>query len=143
MLSLNFLLFSSCPLSFYCTLTSLLSFLILPTVGYVQYSTPQNTYVAEDQLRCPTLPRSLMSMFANNALLGVGLGLGFGLENKERSKEDPRHCYAFDGKLGHHSPRLSRSAVLPSLGYAAWGSLLSLVSCPDPTLSRGKGSGDH
>jgi len=33
----------------------------------------------------------------------VGLGLGFGLENKERSKEDPRHYYAFDGKLGHHS----------------------------------------
>jgi len=43
-----------------------------------------------------------MSMFANNALLGVGLGLGFGLENKERSKENPRHYYAFDGKLGHH-----------------------------------------
>ena len=33
----------------------------------------------------------------------MGLGLGFGLENKERSKEDPRHYYAFDGKLGHHS----------------------------------------
>ena len=27
------------------------------------------------------------------------LGLGLGLENKERSKEDP----LFDGKLGHHS----------------------------------------
>ena len=32
--------------------------------------------------------RSHMSMFASNALLG--LGLGFGLENKERSK-DQRH----------------------------------------------------
>ena len=28
-----------------------------------------------------------VSMFANNALLGVGLGL----ENKERSKEDQKH----------------------------------------------------
>ena len=33
----------------------------------------------------------------------VGLGLGFGLENKEISKEDLRHYYAIDGKLGHHS----------------------------------------
>ena len=33
----------------------------------------------------------------------MGLGLGFGLENKERSKEDQRHYQAFDGKLGHHS----------------------------------------
>ena len=33
----------------------------------------------------------------------MGLGLGLGLENKERSKEDLRHYYAFDGKLGHHS----------------------------------------
>jgi len=32
-----------------------------------------------------------MSWFANNALQGVGLGLGFELENKERSKEDQRH----------------------------------------------------
>ena len=32
-----------------------------------------------------------MSILANNALLGVGLGLRFGLENKERSKEDQRH----------------------------------------------------
>ena len=31
------------------------------------------------------------------------MGLGLGLENKERSKEDLRHYYAFDGKLGHHS----------------------------------------
>ena len=30
----------------------------------------------------------LMSKFANNALL---VGLGFGLENKERSKGDQRH----------------------------------------------------
>ena len=30
-----------------------------------------------------------MSMFANNALLGVGLGLG--IRDKERSKEDQRH----------------------------------------------------
>ena len=49
-----------------------------------------------------------MSMFANNALLGGGIRVrvwirGFGLENKERSKEDQRHCQAFDGKLGHHS----------------------------------------
>ena len=28
-----------------------------PTVGCVQYSTPQNTYVVEDQPRCPTRPR--------------------------------------------------------------------------------------
>ena len=33
----------------------------------------------------------------------MGLGLGFGLENKERLKEDLRHYYAFDGKLRHHS----------------------------------------
>jgi len=32
-----------------------------------------------------------MSMFANNALLVVGLGLGFGFENKKRSKEDQRY----------------------------------------------------
>jgi len=32
-----------------------------------------------------------MSMFANSALLGGGVRLGFGLENKERSKEDQRH----------------------------------------------------
>ena len=50
------------------------------------------------------------SMFANNALLGVGLGLGLGLENKERSKENPRHYYAFDGKLGHHSKHHSKTA---------------------------------
>ena len=32
-----------------------------------------------------------MSRFANNALLGGGvIGLGFRLENKERSKEDQR-----------------------------------------------------
>ena len=31
------------------------------------------------------------SMFANNALLGGGVGLGFGLENKERSKGDQKH----------------------------------------------------
>ena len=37
-----------------------------------------------------------MFMFANSALLRVGLG--FGLENKERSKGDQRHHY---GKLGH------------------------------------------
>jgi len=31
-------------------------------------------------------------MFANNALLGGGVRVrGFGLENKERSKEDQRH----------------------------------------------------
>ena len=42
-------------------------------------------------------------MFANNALLGGGVRrLGFGLENKERSKGDQRHYLAFDGKLGHH-----------------------------------------
>ena len=35
-------------------------------------------------------PTVHMSMFINNA--GVGLGLGFGLENKERSKGDQRHC---------------------------------------------------
>ena len=34
---------------------------------------------------------NLTSMFANKALLGVGLGLGFVLENKERSKEGQRH----------------------------------------------------
>ena len=33
----------------------------------------------------------------------MGLGLGLGLVNKERSKEDQRHYYAIDGKLGHHS----------------------------------------
>ena len=37
----------------------------------------------------------------------MGLGLGFGLENKGRSKEDLRHYYAFDGKLGHHSPHVN------------------------------------
>ena len=31
-------------------------------------------------------------MFANNTLLRAGLGLGFGLENKEKSKEDQRHA---------------------------------------------------
>jgi len=30
----------------------------------------------------------------------VGLGLWFGLENEERSKEDQSHYSAFDGKLG-------------------------------------------
>ena len=34
---------------------------------------------------------SLRQDALNNALLGVGLGLGFELENKERSKEDQRH----------------------------------------------------
>ena len=29
------------------------SFSMSPTVGCIQYSTPQNTYVAEDQPRCP------------------------------------------------------------------------------------------
>ena len=33
------------------------TFSIPPTVGCVQYSTPQNTYVAEHQPRCPTRPR--------------------------------------------------------------------------------------
>ena len=56
-LLLHSFLFSSCPLSFYCTWTSLLSsFSMPPTVGCVQHSTPHNTYVAEDQLRCPTHP---------------------------------------------------------------------------------------
>ena len=34
-----------------------------------------------------------MSRFANNALLGGGIraNLGFGLENKERSKEDQKN----------------------------------------------------
>ena len=32
------------------------SFSVLPTVGCVQHSTPQNMYVAEDQLRCPPHP---------------------------------------------------------------------------------------
>ena len=36
-------------------------FLMPPTVGCVQYSAPQNTYIAEDQLRCLTLPRLLRS----------------------------------------------------------------------------------
>ena len=38
-----------------------------------------------------TLITAHMSMFANNALLGGGVGVRFGLENKERSKEDQRH----------------------------------------------------
>ena len=32
------------------------SFSVSPTVGCVQHSTPQNTYVAEDQSRCPRRP---------------------------------------------------------------------------------------
>ena len=32
-----------------------------------------------------------MSMFANNALLGSGVRVMFGLENNEISKEDQRH----------------------------------------------------
>ena len=37
-----------------------------------------------------SVEKTHMSMFANNALLVVGLGLGFGFENKKRSKEDQR-----------------------------------------------------
>ena len=33
------------------------SFSMPPTVGCVQYSTPQNTYVVEDQPLCPTRPQ--------------------------------------------------------------------------------------
>ena len=56
-LLLHFLLFSSFPLSVYCTLTSLLSlFSMPPTVGCVQYSTPQNMYIVEDQPHRPTHP---------------------------------------------------------------------------------------
>ena len=33
----------------------------------------------------------------------MGLGLGFGLGNKERSKEDQRYCQAFVGNPGHLS----------------------------------------
>ena len=39
---------------------------------------------------CVLPGRTHMSMFANNALLGVGLG--FGLENKERSKEEGKYA---------------------------------------------------
>ena len=39
---------------------------------------------------CVLPGRAHMSMFANNALLGVGLG--FGLENKGRSKEEGKYA---------------------------------------------------
>ena len=54
----HFLLFSSCPLSFYCTLINFIafSFSMPQTVSCAQYSAPQNQYVAEDQPRCPTRP---------------------------------------------------------------------------------------
>ena len=53
-LHLHFAWFSSCFLGFFCTLTLFIafSFSVSRTVGCVQYSTPQNTYVAEKQLRC-------------------------------------------------------------------------------------------
>ena len=55
--SLHFLSFSSCPLGFFCTLTSFtFSFSVLPTFSCIQHSTPQNTYVAENQPRCPPRP---------------------------------------------------------------------------------------
>ena len=43
-----------------------------------------------------------MSMFANSALLGGGVRVRVWIR-EQRSKEDLRHYYAFDGKLGHHS----------------------------------------
>ena len=60
-LFLGFIWFSSCPLGFFCTLTVAFTFSMSPTVSCVQHSTPQNTYFAEDQPRCPLhppLPRS-------------------------------------------------------------------------------------
>ena len=60
-------------LSFYCTIDFIaFSFSMPPTVGYVQCSTPQNTYVAEDQPRCPTLPR-----LSRSAILPCPLLLGW------------------------------------------------------------------
>ena len=47
------------------------SFSMPPIVGYVQYLTPQNTYVAEDQPRCPTLPR-----LSRSAVFPCPLSLG-------------------------------------------------------------------
>ena len=52
--------------TFSCSLLALLAstvhwlrfflFLNVPTVGYIQYSTPQNVYTAEDKPCCPTRP---------------------------------------------------------------------------------------
>ena len=49
-----------------------------PTVGCVQYSTPQNTFVVEDQPRCPTRPplsrSAVLLCLPSIARLGISLG---------------------------------------------------------------------
>ena len=57
--------------------------------GWEQLKRPQTCRIPDIPLDIP--PDIPPARFANNALLGVGLGLGFRLENKERSEEDQRH----------------------------------------------------
>ena len=57
-----------------------------PCIGYFQY------------IYFLTKTIGFKQIMSNTALLGVGLGLGFELQNKERSKEDQRHYQALDGK---------------------------------------------